>query len=479
MKILALEASTSSAKAMIYDTDKGVIEVRSKAYDTEHCNVVSMDAEKVVEAVLALGAELTAVENRIDLITLSSIWYHSACFLDNNFIPLSRLLTWADTTAAETAARCRSDRKFADWVYQKTGNPPHSIYALYKWLYLKEKDVQMARKVHYIAGLPDFLFERLTGRCAVSNMTASASGMLNIHTLQWDEDILERAGLRKEQLSEVVEPEYFAPLGDSAAKKLGLPSGLPVMACGGDGALNQIATGGLQQGIMTLSVGTSAAMRLSCERPVLTEKHETWCYYGAEKKWISGAATSGAGSCVEWFVKRASYSPVDFSELNGKLAQRYDQPLEAPIFLPFLYGERCPGWNDERTGGFFEMKGNFDAVDLYYSILEGVLFNLYQCFKKLCTVSGMPERILVSGGIVRSPVWLQMTADMFGRPIELSTVEHASILGAVALGMKHLGCIHSVHKFQANVGDCIFPQRKGSFEGRFVRYLEWYEKTGF
>jgi len=79
--------------------------------------------------------------------------------------------------------------------------------------------------------------------------------MFNIHTLEWDEDILKFAGISPSMLCELKEATYFAPLKDSMAELLGIKSGIPVIIGGSDGALNQIGAGALKRGIMTLSVG--------------------------------------------------------------------------------------------------------------------------------------------------------------------------------------------------------------------------------
>src|SRR5690606_21243163 len=165
------------------------------------------------------------------------------------------------------------------------------------------------------------------------------------------------AGIDESALSPLVEPTYYAYLTETAAKEMGLPSGIPVVIGGSDGALNQIGVGAMEEGIMTLSVGTSGALRLTSEMPVIPPEPSTWCYYLADGKRIAGAATAGAGNCVDWFVKRLNiHSGLGFDELESYM-EGIDRG-EAPIFLPFLYGERCPGWEDESEGSFYGMTGS-------------------------------------------------------------------------------------------------------------------------
>lgn len=229
MYILALEASTSSAKAMLYHCQQGVVDVLGAPYDSAICDVVTIDPQGAVDAVLDVGRKLLEKNGhpKIEVVALSSIWYHSVLYLDKNRAPLSRVLTWANTEAAPTIAKYRADGKTNNWVFQKTGNPCHSIYALWKWMHLKDHGPQeLKEKVAYISSLPEYLFMQLSGgELAVSNMTASASGMLNIHTLDWDDDVLAFAGLNRSMLSKVVEPEYASTCANRRPSVWACPKG--------------------------------------------------------------------------------------------------------------------------------------------------------------------------------------------------------------------------------------------------------------
>lgn len=60
------------------------------------------------------------------------------------------------------------------------------------------------------------------------------------------------------------------------------------------------------------------------------------------------------------------------------------EDVDTPVFLPFLYGERCPGENEERSGGFYGLKPYHDRRSMYRAVQEGVLFNLRQGYEELC-----------------------------------------------------------------------------------------------
>lgn len=477
MNILGLEASTSSAKALVYSTESGVVCSLSMPYERSAGDVVSLDPEGMYEPVIEcarLAVDTAGVP--IDVIGLCGIW-HSLLLLDRNRSPLGRIMTWADRLAADCVNAHRSNEQLRDWLYQRSGCYVHSMYPLWKWICMRERMTPGLADALYISSQPEYLFERLTGEFAVSQNVASGTGFMNIHTLDWDDAILEFAGLKRNSLSSIRPSEHLGRLLGEEAGRIGIPTGTPVVIGGADGALTQIGSGALKSGSMTVSVGTSAALRAAFERPILPENPSTWCYYTAEGKWLAGAATSGAGNCLEWLRQAMCAEEADLESLNA-LADAVDV-RNAPIFLPFLYGERCPGWQDNRRGGFFGLNLTHSVGDLYYAILEGVLSNLYQCYQRLLSVGCEPERIYVSGGIARSPRWLQMMADVFQREILVSSISDASTMGAIALAVKAMGGISSLAQFAADVERTVTPDRAkaGLYQERFSAYMEWYEKT--
>lgn len=477
MNILGLEVSTSSAKTIIYSSEEGVIDVKSIPYPADVCDVVSQDVEGMYDTLMVCVKEILK-DNRLDIdaIGISTTW-HSLLFLDKNKRPIDRLKTWADTEAADTAKRYRLNKELGSKFYEKTGCVIHSVYPAWKYIHIKENNSDLIDRVAYISSQQEYVFEKLTGERAVSRTVASGTGFFNINTLNWDEEILKFAGIDRDQLSLLVEPTYHAPLTDEAADEMGLPSGIPVVIGGADGALNQIGAGAMGEGIMTLSVGTSGALRLASDKPVIPDEPSTWCYYLADGKRVAGAATAGAGNCVDWFVKRLnSDSGLGFDELEARI-DGIDKG-EAPIFLPFLYGERCPGWDDQRQGGFCGLKGSHLIGDMYYSLLEGILLNLYHCYIILTDVMDTPREIRISGGITNSKMWLQMAADIFQREVITSEIEHASIIGGVALALKAMGAIESLEEFSPPMGERIDPNKEKAefYKKRFEKYLKIYER---
>jgi gluconokinase len=479
MLILVLEASTSSAKALLYRSGAGVVDTCSAPYSPLIGIRAGYEAAGLIEEVLALGAALLDRNdvNRVDMIAPCSIWGHSLVLLDSTGKAASPIKTWENTEASGTASRYRADGELYQALYQRTGCPIHTTYTL--WKYIHEKKAGHLSGNPRIASMPDYLFLELTGELVSSTSVASACGFLNIHSLDYDHMALSLAGLEPQRLPGLVESDYSAPLTRQAATRLGLAEGTPVLITGADGCMNQVAAGAIGADIMTVSVGTSAALRSTVDRPILAARPSTWCYVGVEGTWISGSATAGAGNCVDWAVSGFAGSvAATLKDLDEQAVARGVKG-NPPVFLPFPAGERCPGWDDSRSAEFSGLRLDHDVYDLYYAVLEGVIFNLRQCYDITVPIIGKPPQwISMSGGIEKSPAWLSMAASIFGLPIHTGGQGHASLLGAAFMALKAGGELSSIKTIPPAMKDRYVPDEsmKDFFEDRYQRYLAQYER---
>lgn len=480
MNIIGLEVSTSAAKCILYNVEKGIIDAVSQPYKAEVSDIVSQDPEGIFQAALdVLRTIVQRTECPVAAIGLSGTW-HSLLYLDRNRQPVGRIKTWADVAATDTVEELKAEPKFYKDFYHKTGCVLHALYPIWKLYHDKKTNPDALQEVVYLSSQIEYLFERLTGGQAVSKCTASGTGFFNINTLDWDDELLDLVGIKRSMFAELTEATFTLPLAPEIARQVGLPSGIPVTVGAADGALNQVGIGGAREGFMSFSVGTSSALRLVKPTPQLADDPSTWCYYLYNGKRIIGAATH-SGNILSWFSERF------FLDRQGKnfTLQDYDQfaagvePEDAPYFLPFLYGERCPGWEGKRRGGFMEISPQHNEAHLYYAILEGILFNLYHCYTILSNFGGEPAKVLLSGGIINSPFWRQMAADIFRRDLLVTGVVNESTVGGALFALQACGGIGQVEDYYVEPSHVLSPRsaQVDIYRKRFDKYLQLYEAS--
>lgn len=469
MRILSLESSTSAAKAMFYDTQSGEAQVEAVDYLPEY-NLPdgTQDAEGIFQQTAAVAKRVCA-GLPVDMIALVGAW-HSVMLCHRDGKPATRIYSWAATHAKDICARLRENMDYVCDYYQKTGCMVNAIYPYFKLLYLREQGYELSD--YRIMGQGSYNVFRLTGAYQTSDCMASGSGLMNIHERAYDAQLLASLGISQDNLCGILHYDQTISLSPEGAELLGLKPGIPVIAACSDGGMNQMAIGGYREGVMSFSVGTSAAIRLSTAAPVLPDEPGTWCYL-SPVGYMSGAATSGACNCISWY-KDAFLPDMSF----GEIEKHYQYDMDTPVFLPFLFGERCPGWQDGRRAAFAEVSPVHRPISFYQAICEGILFNVYQCYHCLLKANPMNPRIVLSGGILNSPEWTQMCADIFNHPMEVPENQQSSLWGGVVM------CVMlSMGKAAADelMGKCrvVYPdaQRHAVYMKKFRAYMRHYGLT--
>lgn len=472
MLVLAVESSTSSAKALLYDTEQGIINSVQRSYGAEIDDKNGRtDTRGVFEMTMAAGREAAAGhEKEVEAVGLCGTW-HGLAVCDGKMQPVTPTFSWNFRGTSEICDAIRKNEEQTDWLYQRTGCMPHNTYPRHVLTFLGEQGYELKDKYFITQGA--YNFYRLTGEFIESACTHSGTGILNLEKLCYDEEVLAYLGVNKKQFGTLGTYEDVCPLTEEGAGLLGLRAGIPVVPAHADGAMNQIGNYANRPGIMTMSVGTSAAIRLCVEQPVLPAGHQLWCYYGANR-WISGAAVSGACNCIDWFREKVMGGKVSYADLE----QGGTHGEDVPVFLPFLFSERCPGWDAGRKGGFVGLEGTHTMADLYKGIQMGVLFNLYQCYETLCAMHQVPQQIIVSGGISNSARWTQMAADIFGMDILVADCSNASSMGTVALALHAAGGLKDINEFQADYDSSVLlkhtKEKEEYYKHQYQRYLKAY-----
>lgn len=470
MKILILESSTTSAKAMVYNTDFEIERVITKPFAIQGADSSVQDAESIWRQTTAVGKEAAGGKD-IDIMALVGT-YHSLMLCEKDMTPKTPVYQWPFRGAGNICKSLRKSPQYVRNYYESTGCMVNAIYPSFKLMWMKTQGMDISKA--FIMDQSSYNNYRAMGKRWITDSAMSGAGLMNIYENRLHTDILSEIGVREDQFCEIVTYKDVAPLSTEAADLLGLKSGIPVIPAGPDGGLNQVGAGALSEGVMTFSVGTSGALRLSTQKPVLSPDFSTWCYR-SPGAWMSGAATSGCCNCVDW-ARHSLFSDKAYSEIEKGLGNTI---LHLPIFLPFLFGERCPGWDDERSGGFVELSAKHNHYDMYHAVLEGTLYNLHQCYKELTKINGQPSRIMLSGGIVHSPYWLQMCTDIFGCKMEVTDQQHGSMMGAVAEALTHLGIIDKLCDYAVETKKAIEPQMQKNkiYMERYAKYLAYYNQT--
>jgi gluconokinase len=228
-----------------------------------------------------------------------------------------------------------------------------------------------------------------------------------------------------------------------------LPEGLPIIAGGSDGALANLGGGVVTPGQMVVTIGTSGAVRRIVPAPWCDQAERTWCYLLAGDQWFAGGAINNGGLTLQWahdhYYPDAHEPGRDGYGALMKEAGAIPPGADGVRLLPYFTGERSPHWNAEASATLTGLRLSHTRAHIARAALEGVAFCLADVWLALLAAGPAPEFAALTGGILRSPLWAQIVADVLGVELRALEASDASALGAARLAHAALGHPEALH----------------------------------
>ena len=374
-------------------------------------------------------------QNRsVEAVSLCSAM-HSVIALDGRNRRLSRSLLWADNRSKTQADALKKDPIF-NKLYPQVGIPAHPYAPLTKMLWFKERQPQTFDNINRFVSQKEYIWYKLFGKFQIGYSIASGTGLLDNRRLKWSDLALQYAGLSADYLSEIVDTYHQEKLiKPSLCKKLGLPSGTPFVIGAGDACLANLGSGALENGVSTLTIGTSGAVRQTSSKPSKDPQKRLFTYVLDDTHYVSGGPTNNGGNVLEWLSKHLLHK--DPTELLS-MAESAVAGSHGLLFVPYLLGERAPVWDASAKGSYQNLTWQHTQAHLTRATLEGILYNLNQTRHIIDEQLTKTKELHANGGFTRSAFWLQLVSDIFGIPVRVNESNESGCLGAILLAMKSL-----------------------------------------
>ncbi|WP_161596842.1 gluconokinase [Chitinophaga vietnamensis] len=436
--IIGSDIGTGSAKTIGLGMNGQVLSSWKEAYPTAHPapGFSEQDPDRILKAVMTgIRAVIQQVGHPPAAISFSSAM-HSFMAIDAAGAPLTPLIIWADNRSQLLAEALRATPAGAA-IYHSTGTPVHAMSPLSKAIWLQKEQPSVFAAAKLFIGIKEYIIHHLTGEYLVDHSIASATGLFDIHTLQWSVPALEAAGLQVQRLPQPVPADHIiSRLKSAIAKELGIPPDTPLVMGGSDGCLAQLGSAAMDAGHATLTIGTSGAVRMAIPGAVTDPQARLFTYLLTDDVYIMGGATNNGGVVLQWLLRDFLQQPPENTDrlINEALAL----PPDGLLCLPYLLGERAPIWDSGATAAFIGIQPQHRAPHFTRAVLEGTCFALLNIKNALQETAGEVRKISVSGGFTHSPAWIQLLADIFGQPMTLQQQSDASALGAIILAASAL-----------------------------------------
>ena len=443
--VIGLDVGTTRVKAVAFGIGQEwqLAAVAEHAMQTPRPGWEVQDPDALLSAAAHALGECVSRLDGAEVVGVSvATAMHGLLGLDAGLRPRTALVTWADSRAADEARALRGEG--GDELYRLTGVPVHPMTPLTKLRWFARHDAATWASVSWWVGLKDWVLLWLTGELVTERSSAAGTGMLDLHTGDWSPVALAAAGVEAARLPPVLPTTAVRPLAATAATRVALPAGTPVVVGAGDGLSANLGCGALAPGVAGLSIGTSGALRMALDAPRLDAAGTLFCYPLTDSVWVAGGPISNGGNVVRWagrslapdLVGAAGAGTGDDALLA--LAATAPPGCEGLVMVPYLVAERSPSWDPDVPAAFLGLRPAHTRAHLARAAVEGVCLNVALVLDQLDRLAPV-KSVRATGGAFGSALWREVAGALLDRPLQVLDGVEGTALGAAALGVFALG----------------------------------------
>lgn len=474
-KIIAYDLGTGGNKASLYDSDGVCLSSTFNSYQTlypqsgMHEQRPSDWWNSIVSSTRRLMEETGVDKDEIECLAISGHSLGVVPIDKNGHLLLESVPIWSDSRAGVQADRFFHKIDQNKW-YMTTGNGfPAKLYSVFKILWYQDNEPAVFKDIYKVLGTKDYINFRLTGGINTDHSYASGSGVYDLINWKYSAELLATSGLDESLFPEIVpSSEIIGELSPQAARSLGLPQKVKV-ACGGvDNSCMALGARNIASGRVYLSMGSSAWIAVSDDRPVLDPVSRPFVFtHVIPGMFTSAVSIFSAGNSFRWLrdnicpdlVELAARTNQDVYDLMAQLAEDSCVGANKLLFNPSLAGGSSQEPNANIRGAFSGLELGHSRADLIRAAMEGIAMNLGAVLVVLQSFSSLSDDMVIVGGGSKSSFWRQIFADVFNMNIVKTNIgEEAGSLGAAAIA--GVGCglwpdfskVDEIHQVQSIVG---------------------------
>jgi sugar (pentulose or hexulose) kinase len=449
--VVGLDVGTSAMKGVLYALDGAELFATQQSYRlaTPRPGWVELDAEALWQAavtVLRTIAAATPKDIHIAGLALAA-QAGSTVPVDSHGKPLAAMITWLDRRADELVSIWQADGMAED-IRRRSGWHPHAGLSIASIAWLVHNAPNVAARAHRFLDAQDYLLLRLTGRAVTDRSAGGVTALVDQATGAWSEELCDLAGIRLAHLPELTLAGTAAgPLLPEVRQATGLPADTRVVVGGHDQSCAALGMGVAAAGEVMLAAGTAWVITALTDAVAVAQIPEQMDlnFHVAPAMRTVSRLLGGFGATVEWWLNVVWGSEGETPEMSR--AARYaalDRTLRASqpgahdlLFLPL--GGSPQVAPRQGLGGFVGLRLDHTRADMARAILEGVAFEVRWALDALAEAGLGAERMWLSGGAARSPVWPAILADVTGRPLLVAAAAGWPARGAALLAAAGVG----------------------------------------
>lgn len=357
---------------------------------------------------------------------------HGAVLLDTQGHVLRPAILWND---GRSGPQCAELEASVPSLRAVAGNLAMPGFTAPKLLWVREHEPDLFARTCRVLLPKDWLRHELTGEYASEMSDASGTLWLDVRARRWSDELLAACGLTRDHMPSLVEGnDVSGTLRAKWAARWGLRAGIPVAGGGGDNAASAVGIGAVRPNQGFVSLGTSGVIFLAGDRfrPNPEAAVHAFCH-ALPERWHQMSVMLSAASALRW-ARELLGLPSEAALLERAASLTASQRRRAPLFLPYLSGERTPHNDASAQGVLFGLTHAHDAAAVGYAVIEGVSLGLAEGWRALAAEPSSIRSLSLVGGGARSALWAQLLASALGVTLDVPEgSETSGALGAARL----------------------------------------------
>lgn len=483
MALMGLDVGSTGCKAVVFDLEGNQLARAYREYPEIYPNPgwIELDPARVMRGVEEVIAEAAvAAGEPVRALSISAMGEtftpvaRDGSFLANSMVSpdvraVAQANAWHDTLGAER-------------VFQITGMPIHPSFSLPKIQWIAQERPDLHKQTWKYLLWPDLIALKLGLPPRLDYSLAGRTMAFDVVNKRWAPEMLDAAGLSADLFADpIASGDVVGELRGEVASRLGLTDGCLVVAGGHDQPMNALGAGIIREGLAVDGMGTVECITVAFGKPVLTaemQRYNYCCYpHVAPGLYCSLAFNYTCGSILRWYRDNFGAAQRAQAEAEGK--DVYDIIVrdlpEGPTRLftiPYFCGSGTPYMDPLAKGAVLGLTLSCNEKTFVKGLLEGTCYELNMNMTSLAKAGVGIDRLRVTGGGSRSPLWLQLKADITGKQIVTLNVSEGGCLAGAMLG----GVAAGVYRSVAEATE-ILVREKDVFDPNPARTAQYTELT--
>ena len=488
MSLLGIDVGTSGCRAAVFSEEGQLLALAYEEYDVQHPQLgwAELDAKQVWEGVQRNIAQVAqeAQHDPIKALSVSSLGEATVPVTRDREILGPSLLNF-DARGAEYLPELR-ERIDDERLYRLNGNTLGNQYSLTKLKWIQQHQPDLYQQTDYFLHWSGCVSFMLGAEARVDYSLANRTLLFDIERCDWSDELLELAQLDRVKLPQTVPAgTIIGTVPPPIADRIGLPRGVTIVSGAHDQCCNGVGCGVIEPGRAMYGMGTYICMmpvfaqrrepRVMIERGLNTEHH------AAPGRYVSFIYNHG-GSMVKWFRDTFAQADRTQAKSNGLdvytqlMAEMPDRPSSV-LALPHWGPTGPPEFIDDSCGVLLGLKLETTRGDILKGLIEATTFYLRECLESLPTTGITIEDFRAVGGGSKSEAWLQIVADVMGRPVVRPQINEAGVLGAAIIAGAGCGVFSSLEygvEAMVRLDHTFAPDEKkrAQYDERFEKYRQ-------